>query len=246
MAMLIPIRDENPHKGFPLFTIVLIAVNVVVFLGAGAGSLFQISERAAFRYGAIPCDVMGTCDALSARLDQTFPGRSPILSVFTAMFMHADIFHLGFNMLFLWVFGNNVEDFLGRIRFVIFYFLAGIAAALAFIALNVNGQVPTIGASGAVSGVLGAYFVLWPRATVVSILPLGFFFFPVRMQAWIVLGLWFIVQILGGLAGLGQVQSGGGVAYLAHVGGFIAGLILIVPFGKTRRTRVAGVDDDFR
>jgi membrane associated rhomboid family serine protease len=245
MTLLIPIRDLNPYKRFPVVTVVLIAVNVVIFLVVGAGHLLQISQAAAFHYGAIPCDVLGTCKLASAQLQQAFPGRSPVLSLFTAMFMHADILHLGFNMLFLWVFGNNVEDFLGRIRFTVFYFATGLAAAFAFILFNSHSAQPTIGASGAISGVLGAYAVLWPRATVVSLLPLGFFFFPVRMPAWAVLGLWFVVQIFGGLAGLGQVQSGGGVAYLAHVGGFVAGLILVVPFGKTKRTRVA-VDDPFR
>jgi len=173
-------------------------------------------------------------------LRQQFPRRSPIETILTSMFMHADIFHIGFNMLFLWVFGNNVEDRLGRIRYPIFYLLTGVIAAYTFILFDPSGQAPLIGASGAIAGVLGAYLILWPRATVVAILPLGFIFIPIRMRAWVMLGLWFVIQVLEGVAGLGQVEQGNGTAFLAHVGGFVSGMLLIAPFGG-RRESSAGV-----
>jgi membrane associated rhomboid family serine protease len=248
MAMLIPIRDLNPYKRFPIVTVALIAANVVAYL-VTSESLLGLSPEASFRYGAVPCDVtMNTCPAFhpDPRVDQLVDGivasRSAYLSVFTSMFMHGDILHLGFNMLFLWVFGNNVEDRLGRFRFPLFYLAAGIAAAFAHIMFNATSNVPIVGASGAISGVLGAYAVLWPRATIISILPLGFFFTTIRTPAWVALGLWFVVQIFGSLAGLGQL-GGGGVAYLAHIGGFIAGVVLIFLFGGYRRAEPVVAED---
>jgi membrane associated rhomboid family serine protease len=233
LEALIPIRDLNPTRRFPIWTVVIIAINVLVFLGTSHG--LQTSEATAFRWGAIPCDVVGHCPvALDAALRQTFPNRSSILSVLTSMFMHANLFHIGFNMLFLWVFGNNVEDRLGRVRFPIFYLACGVIAALAFMLAQPNGTVPLVGASGAIAGILGAYALLWPRATIVSLLTIGIFFWPIRVRAWVMLGLWFVVQLLSSLSGLGQVEQGSGVAFLAHVGGFVAGLILIFPFGGNR------------
>jgi len=243
MAMLIPIRDLNPHKRFPVVTLGLIAANVLAYLATSDG-LIGLSEQAAVQYGAIPCDVVGQCPAISQQLEQFFPSRSSSLSVLTSMFMHGDILHLGFNMLFLWVFGNNVEDRLGRIRFPIFYLVTGLAAAFAHIAVNTGSNVPIVGASGAISGILGGYAVLWPRATIISILPLGFFFTTIRTPAWVALGLWFVVQVFGSLAGLGQL-GGGGVAFLAHIGGFVAGLALIIPFGAGRGPPQPVRDDDW-
>jgi membrane associated rhomboid family serine protease len=244
MSMLIPIRDINPTRRFPVVTVVLIAANVVAFFGASG--ILGISDEAAFQYGAVPCDVLDRCAAISQQLEAAFPNRSPWLSVLTSMFMHADIFHIGFNMLFLWVFGNNVEDRLGRVRFPIFYLATGLAASFAHMLLSADSQVPTIGASGAVSGVLGAYIVLWPAATVIALVPIFLFFFSVRLPAWIMLGIWFLVQLFGSAAGFGQAGEQGGVAYLAHVGGFVAGAILIFVFGGYQRSpprRVAPSDD---
>lgn len=235
MALLIPIRDLNPYKRFPIITILLIAANVVVFIGT-IGTVFQLSPEAAFRYGAVPCDILQRCPPLPPEVGTILASRSPLMTIFTSMFMHGDILHLGFNMLFLWVFGNNVEDRLGRLRFPIFYVATGIAAAFAHIAVSPSSFIPTVGASGAISGVLGAYALLWPRATIISILPLGFFFTTVRTPAYVALGLWFVVQMFGGLIGLGQTGQGG-VAYLAHIGGFVAGLILITPFSVGRPSR---------
>lgn len=246
MAMLIPIRDLNPHERFPAVTLGLIVANALAYI-ATASNLLQLSPEDSFRWGAVPCDVVGQCASFSAQLEQAFPSRSPYLSVLTSMFMHGDILHLGFNMLFLWVFGNNVEDHLGKARFAIFYLVTGFGAAFAHIAVSADSQIPIVGASGAISGILGGYALLWPRATIISILPLGFFFTTIRTPAWVSLGLWFLVQMFGGLAGLGE-SSGGGVAYLAHIGGFVAGLALIFPFsaGRGRPARRVVVDDEWR
>jgi membrane associated rhomboid family serine protease len=242
MAMLIPIRDVNPTKRFGAVTFGLIAANVVAYL-ATSESLLGISRSAAFRYGAVPCDVIHRCARVSQELEQAFPGRSPWLTLVTSMFMHGDILHIAFNMLFLWVFGNNVEDQLGRFRFAAFYLITGLAAAFAHIYSAADSVTPIVGASGAISGVLGAYFVLWPRATVVNLVPLGFFFFTVRLPAFVSLGLWFVLQLFSGLAGSGIEQGDGGVAFWAHVGGFVAGMAFIIPFGGRRQPRgVVGGD----
>jgi membrane associated rhomboid family serine protease len=234
--MLIPIRDLNPYRRFPVWTIGLIAANVVAFFAVSRG--VAISPDAAIQYGTIPCDVLSRCDEISAQLGNAFAGRSPIVSIFTSMFMHANLLHIGFNMLFLWVFGNNVEDRLGRIRFPIFYVLCGLGAAFAHILASPNSEVPTIGASGAVSGILGAYAVVWPSATIVCIIPVFILiFFTVRTPAWLMIGLWFALQLFSGVGSLGQAGTEGGVAYLAHVGGFLTGLVLIIPFGGRRARR---------
>jgi membrane associated rhomboid family serine protease len=233
MSLLIPIRDLNPYKRFPLVTVGLIAANVVAFFAVAQG--LAINDEAAFRYGAVPCDILDRCPALPGQVTRLIESRPELYSIFSSMFMHGDILHLGFNMLFLWVFGNNIEDRLGHVRYAIFYVLCGVAAAYAHILVNPASFIPTVGASGAISGILGGYLILWPAATIVSLVPLGFFFFSIRTPAWISLGLWFALQLLGGAAGLGRIGEGGGVAYLAHIGGFVAGMLLIVPFGGRRK-----------
>jgi membrane associated rhomboid family serine protease len=158
----------------------------------------------------------------------------PELSVVTSMFMHGGWMHIIGNMLYLWIFGNNIEDRLGHVRFVLFYLLSGAAAALAQSLANTHSEVPMIGASGAIAGVLGAYMVLFPRAHVLVLVPLGFFTQLLRLPALLVLGFWFVLQFLQG--GLMAPGEGGGVAYLAHIGGFVAGIVLILLFGGRRPT----------
>ena len=219
MTMLIPIRDHNPYRRFPLVTVLLVAANVLIFLAVG------ISDRVAFRYGAIPCDLIGRCPALSGELVRTFPDRSVWETIFSSMFMHGSLLHLGGNMLYLWVFGNNVEDRLGSIGYTVFYFVCGVAAAAAHITANLGSDIPIIGASGAVSGVLGAYFWLFPKARVVALVPM-LLFFTVEVSAKFLLGLWFVMQLLSSLAGIGSTGDEAGVAFLAHVGGFVAGYVI--------------------
>jgi membrane associated rhomboid family serine protease len=234
MTALIPLRDDNPYTRFPLVTLGLIIANVFVFLTTTASVLGTASGPLVYRYGLVPCNLVGHCPVLPGPVAVILAQRSAFASIFTAMFMHANILHLGFNMLFLWIFGNNVEDRLGRIRFLLFYFVCGVIASLFFVLFNANSTLPVIGASGAISGVLGGYVILWPRARVLSLVPLGFFFFPLRTPAWVVIGLWFVGQLLSAIGGY-QTQGSGGVAVLAHIGGFIAGLLLIVPFGGRRK-----------
>jgi membrane associated rhomboid family serine protease len=235
---LIPLRDDNPYSRFPIMTIALIVANTVIFFATSFSVAGRASGAFVYRYGLVPCNLAGHCPVFPPQIQTLLAERSPWASMFTAMFMHANILHLGFNMLFLWIFGNNVEDRLGRIRFLIFYFVCGIGAALFYIVFNVNSAVPVIGASGAISGILGAYVLIWPRARVLSLVPLGFFFFPIRTPAFVVIGLWFVGQLLAAVGGYAtHQQSSGGVAFLAHIGGFLVGLLLIVPFGGRRTPR---------
>jgi membrane associated rhomboid family serine protease len=217
-----PLKDDNPTSTTPVFTVGLIILNALVFVyqfsleaggpdGARAGQAF-ISE-----FGLVPCRLTGAC-----RSAADLP--SPVLSIFTSMFMHGGLFHIAGNMLYLWIFGNNVEDTLGHARFVVFYLLSGVAAALAQTAIGPDSTVPMVGASGAISGVLGAYLILFPHAYVTTLIIFGFFFRLVRIPAVVVLGFWIVIQVVSGLGSLGV---GGGVAFFAHIGGFLAGMGLL-------------------
>ena len=219
--MFLPLRDENPTRRFPLITVLIIALNVVIFLWTALSP--QGLDFYVLRYGAIPYTLThGPIEGLPV---ERIP---PLAAVFVAMFLHGGILHLLGNMLYLWIFGNNVEDFLGRARFILFYVLGGAAAAATHIALHPNSMAPMIGASGAIAAVLGAYFVLYPRARVRTLLFLFVFVQILDLPAAIVLGFWFILQLL--YAGLG-----GGVAWFAHIGGFLAGILMIkAAAGKKR------------
>ncbi|HVE90948.1 MAG TPA: rhomboid family intramembrane serine protease [Actinomycetota bacterium] len=219
MTMLIPIRDHNPTRRTPLVTWGLIAVNIWAFLK------FGVSEETVHQFGAIPCDVASRCDFLSTQLEQRFPQRTSLTSIVTSMFMHGSLLHLGGNMLYLWVFGNNVEDRLGHVRYLVFYLVTGVAAAASHILVDSASVIPIVGASGAVAGVLGGYLVMFPRARVTSLVPI-FLFWPVQVSAKFLLVMWFVLQVFSGVAGLGA-QQGGGVAFFAHVGGFVAGYLIV-------------------
>jgi membrane associated rhomboid family serine protease len=207
--MFIPLRDENPTSRLPYITVLLIAVNVVVFaLGAFSPQGIQIN---ALRFGAIPYELTHF-----RSLDEAFR-VPPFLALLTSLFVHGSLFHLLGNMLYLWIFGNNVEDVLGSFRFTLFYLTCGLAAGLTQMVATPGSRLPMIGASGAIAGVLGAYWVLFPRARVMT----WVFLFIVPVPAGIVLGLWFVLQLL-------NVGMGGGVAWFAHIGGFLAGIGLIL------------------
>jgi membrane associated rhomboid family serine protease len=222
--MLLPLRDDNPTAIWPIMTVSLIAINVLVFL-------YQLSlppqegQLFIYQFGAIPAAVFG-----SQGLPSDLVAIPAPLSVLTSMFLHGGFMHLIGNMLYLWIFGNNVEDAMGHVRFILFYLLTGIAASMTHFLMDVDSTIPTIGASGAISGVLGAYILLYPRAQVMVLIFLGIFIRLMYIPAGIVLGFYFILQIFQGTMTWGQ--EGGGVAWFAHIGGFIAGLLLVGLFKK--------------
>jgi membrane associated rhomboid family serine protease len=233
---VLPLRDDIPSRGIPFVTIALIAVNVVVFLyeqslqvsgdTRGAAAL----EAFVLEFGAVPCRLSGACAVAG-----DFP--HPVATIFTSMFLHGGLLHVGGNMLYLWIFGDNVEDTLGHGRFLLFYLLSGVVAAAAQTVMSPASSVPMIGASGAVSGVLGAYIVLFPYATVLTLVTFIFFFRLVRIPALLVLGFWIVVQFLNGVGSFYGPGGEGGVAWFAHIGGFLAGiafLLIIRPRAQPR------------
>ena len=231
---MFPYRDENETIRTPYATFVLIALNVVVWLFVqGAGTPMALA-RSVCDLGLIPGELTlsvppGTQFPMGDRLVcLTDPGRQ-ISHIFTSMFLHGSWMHILGNMWFLWIFGNNVEDAMGRLRFVVFYLLTGVVAALAQVVLNPDSAVPMVGASGAISGVMGAYIVLYPYVRVFMIVPLGFILTSMAWPAWMMLGYWFVLQFVSGL--IGQ-QEGGGVAFWAHFGGFVAGAALVKLFAR--------------
>jgi membrane associated rhomboid family serine protease len=261
---LIPLRDNLPTDHFPIVTVAIIAINVVVFLFLQGASLSgeQVDSKSVVEYGAIPyrvthpdkkCDLaiietqpgVGTQDLVCEGRPSQGPvverehvkNPSPYLTLFTSMFMHGGWLHIIFNMLFLWIFGNNVEDSMGRPRFILFYLLGGLVAVLTQVAVSPDSTAPTVGASGAIAAVLGGYLLLYPRARVLTILFFFFFFTFVEIPAFVMLGLWFFLQFLPAIGQLATPEvggQGGGVAYFAHVGGFIFGLALIRLFASRR------------
>lgn len=213
---MIPLRDINPTRRFAFITYLLIAVNIAVFL------LVDVNDTS---YALIPNEISN-----GHRLE----------TLISAMFLHANLIHVGGNMLFLWIFGNNVEDRLGHILYLIFYLLAGIAGSLLQVLIDPTSTIPNVGASGAISGVLGAYLLWFPKARVVALVFLGIFITVLRFPAWIFIGYWAGLQIVLGLAGLAASPGGqsGGVAYFAHIGGFLTGLTVGLLYW--RRGRAGG------
>jgi membrane associated rhomboid family serine protease len=220
--MFIPLKDENPTTRFPLVTVILLALNIGVFF-------YQLLSPSGLEYyvlrmGAIPYEITH----FTSLAIPNIPRLSPPLTLLTAMFLHGGFLHLIGNMLYLWIFGNNIEDHLGSFRFILFYLLSGLGASVTHIIFNPNSQVPMIGASGAIAGVLGAYLILYPRANVLTLVFLFFFIRIVPIPAALVLGLWLFLQII-------NVGMGGGVAWFAHIGGFLVGILLIKVFSGRRR-----------
>ncbi|MBI4512645.1 MAG: rhomboid family intramembrane serine protease [Gemmatimonadetes bacterium] len=221
---MFPYKDENPTELVPYLTFLLIAANIAVWLFMEGAGTSPAIEAAVCTYGAIPAELTG----LAPRGPRLCPfGGAAWSSLFTSMFLHGSWWHLIGNMMFLWVFGNNVEDSMGHLRFALFFVLTGLVAALAHVALNPASRVPVVGASGAISGVMGAYMILYPRALVYVLMPP---FFVVRLPAYIVLGYWIVLQVF--FATLDLAGADGGVAFWAHVGGFFSGLALVKPFAR--------------
>jgi membrane associated rhomboid family serine protease len=217
---MIPLHDDNPTETVPLFTVGLIAACVAVFLWQlGLGYSFGLVPAVLFDHVELP-------EAL-ARVPAS-------ATLFTSMFMHGGWAHLLGNLLYLWIFGNNIEDRFGHLRFLLFYLLCGVAAALAQALPDTASQVPMVGASGAISGVLGAYLLLFPQARVLVVIPIGLYPYTVRLPALVVLGFWFLLQLVSQLA---SEPGQGGVAFRAHIGGFVAGMALLPVFLLSRRRR---------
>ncbi len=240
---MIPLKDDAPRVGTPYVNYTLIVLNTLVFL-------FEVSlggqnQQFAEVFGVVPARLTVVLlnhgyvpwNLVSELGTRYVPPMAAILPVFTSMFLHAGPLHLIGNMLFLWIFGDNVEDRVGHTWYLVFYLTCGVAAALFHTLLNASSTIPTVGASGAIAGVMGAYFVLYPRAKVLTLVPLFFVFF-VWLPAWIVLGYWFVWQFLSGAATsiTSRSSASSGIAFWAHVGGFLAGMLLIKLFpSRTRR-----------
>ena len=214
---MIPLKDDNPSSEKPILTYFIIGLCVFVFLLQLSSQTYKTGELF-YSYGLIPAVIMGHSQ-LPMDL-YVIPGW---LTIFTSMFMHGGFLHLIGNMLYMWIFADNIEDSLGPKKFLIFYILAGVGAGMTQVFMDTYSQVPMVGASGAIGGVLGAYLINYPNAKVLVLIPFGFFSQLVKIKALYVLGFWFILQF---------ISSGGGVAYAAHIGGFISGIILILFFNK--------------
>jgi membrane associated rhomboid family serine protease len=256
---LLPIKDDIPTRRFPIVTVVIIAINVIVFFGFQVNTLSldgaDLKQDVVTKYAAVPYEITHPgkqCGATAVvrgvevadndgqlicqgqtidgvKIETVSPSDQPAawLTVFFAMFMHGGLLHIAFNMLFLWIFGNNIEDAMNRGLFVAFYLLGGVVAMLAQTVFDPTSTVPTLGASGAIAAVLGAYALLYPRARVLTLVIIIFFVTILRLPALVVLGLWFLLQLLDFSSTQPTSGGGGGVAYLAHIGGFLFGLAAI-------------------
>jgi membrane associated rhomboid family serine protease len=246
---VIPLKDDIPTRVFPVLTVLIIAINVVVYFGfeRGGWNLGAKGEERVVEYGAIPYELShpGKECGQTSRGTLACQGQPGVVgnppdqapwwaTIFTSMFMHGSFLHLAGNMLFLWIFGNNIEDSMAKPRFLAFYLLGGVAALAAQTVIAPNAVAPTVGASGAIAAVLGAYAILYPRARVVTLVFIIIFFTILTLPALVVLGLWFLLQLVYGAVEVTQPVggSGGGVAYFAHIGGFVFGLALIKVFAN--------------
>lgn len=217
---MIPIRDENPTTTFPFITLIIIFLNIAIFIYQI--SLGQNMEAFIMKLAVVPYEIIHMTD-LEPHAAIPIPA-----TLITSIFLHANLVHLSGNLLYLWIFGNNIEDALGHIRFAIFYLLSGLIATSAHIFANPYSTTPLIGASGAIAGILGAYLVLYPTARIHTLLFFIFFIKIVRIPAAIILVLWFVIQLLN------SAESGSGVAWHAHIGGFLGGIFLVKPFMKKK------------
>ena len=220
---MIPLKDDNPTTTTPFVTYAIIAVCVFVFI-LEIGSNSYNSGKLFYSYGLVPAVLTG-----KAELPSHLAALPAELTLLTSMFMHGGFMHLIGNMLYMWIFADNIEDEIGPVKFFIFYILAGIAAALTQVFMNTSSTIPMIGASGAIGGVLGAYIVNHPKAKVLILIPLGFFSQIIKVPALFVLGFWFVLQFISSAF---SSSTGGGVAYAAHIGGFVFGVIAILFFNK--------------
>jgi len=212
--MFFPYKDDNPRILFPFVTYTIIGINSLVFI---------------YQYLILPPESLGHIISTYALT----PAAPSVITVFTSMFMHGGLMHIIFNMWFLWIFGDNIESVLGHKRYVLFYLICGVGAALAQIQINTGSQIPMVGASGAIAGVLGAYLIRFPRATVHVLVILIIFITFIRVTALVVIGIWFLSNLTAGLGTLG-IEETGGTAWFAHLGGFVSGVVLNQVFKQIR------------
>jgi membrane associated rhomboid family serine protease len=232
---MIPIRDDTPRYTTPYVNYLLIALNTLVFL-------FEVSlnpqtrQVFVYQFGVEPFRVLSALG-----LAHVYASQPSVMPLLTSMFLHASWLHLIGNMWVLWIFGDNIEDYLGHFSYLVFYLVSGLAASALHVLLNANSTVPSVGASGAIAGVMGAYLLLFPSARVLTLVPLIIFFTFIWLPAWIVLGYWFVLQFLSGaatsIAYSSRTGGGGGIAFWAHVGGFVAGLVMIKLLPQRLRSR---------
>jgi membrane associated rhomboid family serine protease len=228
---MIPLKDDNPTSSKPIVTYYLIGICVLIFLIELSSSSYRTGAFF-YSFGLIPSVLLG-----NNQLSQDLYVIPAFLTIFSSMFVHGGFMHLIGNMLYMWIFADNIEDNLGKIKFLIFYLLCGIGAAMAQVFADTSSQVPMVGASGAIGGVLGAYLINHPNARVLVLIPFGFFSQLIKIRALYVLGFWFVLQFINSaLSG----SQGGGVAYAAHIGGFISGIILILFFNKKKKKKIKG------
>jgi len=220
---MIPLKDDNPTSSKPIVTYFLIGLCVLIFL-IQLGSDSYKTGKLFYSYGLIPSVLMGH-NQLPIDL-YVIPAAA---TIFSSMFMHGGFMHILGNMLYMWIFADNIEEDIGKIKFTIFYFLSGIGAAMTQVFVDTQSQIPMVGASGAIGGVLGAYLINHPKARVLVLIPFGFFSQLIKIRALYVLGFWFILQF---------ISQGGGVAYAAHIGGFVSGMILILFFNKGSKRKI--------
>jgi membrane associated rhomboid family serine protease len=219
---MIPLKDDNPTSRRPIITYYIIGLCILIFLIQLSSQSYKTGQLF-YSYGLIPSVLMGH-NQLPMDL-YAIPGW---LTIFTSMFMHGGFMHLAGNMLYMWIFADNIEDNLGPTKFLLFYLIVGTGAAMTQVLMDTQSQVPMVGASGAIGGVLGAYLINHPNARVLVLIPFGFFSQLIKIRALYVLGFWFILQF---------ISSGGGVAYAAHIGGFISGIVLILFFNKKSKKK---------
>jgi membrane associated rhomboid family serine protease len=245
---MLPLKDDIPTRRFPVLTVAIIVICCVVYFGfeRGTWDLGTTGNERVVEYGAIPYEITHpgkecgetSSGQIACEGQEGVVGSAPAqaawwITLFTAMFMHGSLLHLGGNMLFLWIFGNNIEDSMSEIRFVAFYLLGGLAATGAQVLADPSAAVPTVGASGAIAAVLGGYALLYPRARVITVVFIIIFFTVIELPALLVLGFWILTQLFLGASDLtSPVASAGGVAYFAHIGGFVFGLLLIRLFAN--------------
>lgn len=239
---MFPLKDENPTTTPAVVTGVVILATVSAWGLVQGFGMHEALLRSICRFGVIPAELLGRAPPgtevpLGAGYSCSLGGSAAWLTLLSSIFMHGGWFHLIGNMWFLWVFGNNIEDVMGHGRFVVFYLVSGVAAALAQVFAEPSSAVPMVGASGAISGVMGAYVILFPRVRVHTLVFLGFFITSIKIPAAVMLGYWFLLQVIGGIPSLAGAGTGGGVAFLAHAGGFVAGAVLIRLFARPERLR---------